>query len=219
MAYSTSLTLALALSAMLCLSDAPEPESGANSYSNETSPPAQPAIALTVTEELIRREIIQLGGDWQGSSEPLLVAFLGEEFNSQHFEMLTHIPTLPYFCADTVAIDDFAFSCLSEVHGLERLEFWNCNLESNCWSLLRDNRDLRHLRLLSVTMSDVEPIELASLTQLEELELDDMDVSEALIREISTMQNLRRVNFTGCPQITPEKRQELRDSMPNASID
>lgn len=103
------------------------------SYAADALPPYG---KMTVTEELIRREIVRLGGDWESGEKPKLVSFIGDKFESRHFEMLTHVPTLEWFYVDTSAIDEFALSCLSQVHQLERLDFVECKLESKGFSLL-----------------------------------------------------------------------------------
>ena len=46
---------------------------------------------LTATEQLIRKEIVRLGGDWEGQSKPILVEFIGPRFDVGKFEMLTHL--------------------------------------------------------------------------------------------------------------------------------
>jgi len=97
------------------------------SYADDVHPYGK----LTVTEDLIRQETVRLGEDWESGAKPKLVYFLGDKFESRHFEMLTHLPTLEYFHADRCAIDEFAMACLSQTHQLERLDIVQCKLEPN----------------------------------------------------------------------------------------
>lgn len=154
----------------------------------------QPFGRLTVTEDLIRREIIRLGGDWESGAKPLLVSFLGDKFESRHFEMLKHLPTVEYFHAEGCAIDDFALSCLSEARQIERLDFKACKLESQRLSLLRGNRELREIHLEAIAVSD------------------------NLIDEIASLKQIKEVAFNDCDGITDERLSKLRTALPRATI-
>ncbi|KAA0142888.1 hypothetical protein FYZ48_00425 [Gimesia chilikensis] len=74
---------------------------------------------LTVTENLIRQEIIRLDGDWESGAKPAFVSFRGDKFTSRHFEMLTHLPAMKYFHADGCAVNPFALACLTQVRHLQ----------------------------------------------------------------------------------------------------
>jgi hypothetical protein len=155
----------------------------------------QPFGRLTVTENLIRLEIERLGGDWEAGEKPLLVAFLGDKFESRHFEMLKHLPSVTFFHAEDCVIDDFALACLVEVHQLERLDITRCKIESEGLSLLRGNRELKKIYLEAITVSD------------------------NLIAEIATLRHLTQIYFTDCEGITDERLSTLRTALPHAEIE
>ena len=150
---------------------------------------------LTVTEDLIRREIIRLGGDWESGAKPKLVGFLGKQFESRHFEMLTHLPSVQFFYADGCSVDQFAFACLSQVRQLERLDLKNCRLTPKDLSLLRANRDL------------------------EELHLEAVIVSDELIEEVGKIKQLTHVVFNDCTGMTRDRLSKLSTALPNAKIE
>ncbi|QDT88743.1 leucine-rich repeat domain-containing protein [Gimesia algae] len=149
---------------------------------------------LTVTEDLIRREIIRLGGDWESGEKPKLVSFIGDKFESRHFEMLTHLPTLELFYVDTCAIDDFALSCLSQIHQLKRLQIVECKLEPESFSLLRSNRELR------------------------EIIFDSVIIPDQLMTELAKLPNLKSISFNDCKGITKEQIATLKAALPNVKI-
>ncbi|MEX0715003.1 MAG: hypothetical protein WD066_00370 [Planctomycetaceae bacterium] len=154
----------------------------------------QPYGQLTVTEDLIRREIVRLGGDWESGRKPVLVSFLGDKFESRHFEMLTHLPTVEYFHADECFIDHFALACLSQVHDLERLDIKRCSLKSESLSLLRGNRELKEIYLESITLTD------------------------KVIAEIATLEHIKTLVFIDCEGLTAERMSTLKAALPDVTI-
>ncbi|QDV17323.1 hypothetical protein Pan153_19580 [Gimesia panareensis] len=161
------------------------------SYAADALPPYG---KLTVTEDLIRREIIRLGGDWESGEKPKLVSFIGDKFESRHFEMLTHLPTLEGFYVDTCAVDEFAMSCLSQIHQLKRLDIVECKLEPESLSLLRNNRELKEIVFVSVFISD------------------------QVITELAKFQNLKSISFDDCKGVTKEQLSTLKAALPNVMI-
>ncbi|MEQ8633525.1 hypothetical protein [Gimesia maris] len=149
---------------------------------------------LTVTEDLIRREIIRLGGDWESEAKPKLVSFIGDQFESRHFEMLTHLPTLELFYVDTCAIDEFALACLSQIHQLERLDFVECKLEPLSFSLLRSNRELK------------------------EIIFDSVIIPDPLMTELAKLPNLNSISFIDCKGVTKEQISTLKAALPKVQI-
>ncbi|MCA9021769.1 MAG: hypothetical protein KDA74_16580 [Planctomycetaceae bacterium] len=149
---------------------------------------------LTVTEDLIRREIVRLGGDWESGEKPKLVSFIGDQFESRHFEMLTHIPTLELFYVDTCAIDEFALACLSQVHQLKRLQIVECKLEPESFSLLRSNRELK------------------------EIIFDSVIIPDPLMTELAKLKNLKSISFEECKGVTKEQISTLKAALPEVQI-
>mgnify|MGYP003653699804 CR=1 FL=1 len=149
---------------------------------------------LTATEELIRREILRLGGDWESGEKTKLVSFIGDKFESRHCEMLTHLPTLELFYVDTCAIDDFALSCLSQIHQLRRLQIVECKLEPESFSLLRSNRELK------------------------EIIFDSVFIPDPLMTELAKLPNLKSISFNECKGITQEQISTLKAALPNVQI-
>jgi hypothetical protein len=159
-----------------------------------TASDGQPHGGLTVTEELIRREVIRLGGDWETGAKPVFVVFLGDKFESRHFEMLTHLPSVRHFHAQECPIDHFALACLSQVRQLERLDINRCELESECLSLLHGNRELREIHFESVAVSD------------------------RLIHELGRLKQVTTVVFNDCDGMTNERHSTLRAARPDLVI-
>lgn len=172
---------------------------------------------LTVTENLIRREILRLGGDWESGAKPKLVGFEGENFKSPHFEMLTHLPTVEFFSARDCKVDDYAIKCLSSVISLRRLDLVRCEVDANCLSLLRSNRELRSLGFEEMRLSDKTMEEVTRLSQVETLVLIDVDasaVSDTTIDRIARMESLKEFVVSNCPGMTETRIKKIKSRLP-----
>ncbi|QDU02112.1 hypothetical protein V6x_18130 [Gimesia chilikensis] len=150
---------------------------------------------LTVTENLIRQEIIRLGGDWESGAKPAIVSFRGDKFTSRHFEMLTHLPAMKYFHADGCAVDPFALACLTQVRQLDRLDIVNCQLKTTSFSLLRGNRELR------------------------EILFDSVVIPETLLNELAQLQQLRKITLIECQGITGKQLATLKSALPDVQFE
>ncbi len=157
-------------------------------------PDGQTYGQLTVTENLIRQEVVRLGGDWESGRKPQYIAFLGDKFKSRHFEMLMHLPSVTFFHAEDCPVDAFALACLSQVSQLERLDIERCKLESECLSLLRRNRELNKIYLIDIVLSD------------------------KLIAELGALKQLETINFIDCEGLTDERLSALKVKLPDVTI-
>lgn len=149
---------------------------------------------LTVTEDLIRREVLWLGGDWESGTKPELVSFLGEKFQSRHFEMLTHLRALEYFHAEGGNLDNYALVCLSRLPQLERLDIAECQLEPECLPLLRGNRELQ------------------------EIYFESMHFTDPMIAGLAQLKNVKKLVFIDCQGMTKERLSTLKIALPLVQI-
>lgn len=173
---------------------------------------------LTVTESLIRQEILRLGGDWESGTKPKLIGFLGENFESEHFEMLTHLPSVEFFIVQECPVDDFAIKCLSSVAALKRLDFVRCDFDATCLSLLRSNRELRALRFEETRLCDKAMRELTRVTQIEILEFSDVDlsgVSDETFDRLARMSSLKSLTIWNCKGLTAARIERLKSAVPD----
>ncbi len=150
---------------------------------------------LTVTETLIRHEILRLGGDWESGAKPILVSFIGENFQSRHYEMLAHLPSMQFFHAEDCEVDHFAFACLSQVRQLERLDLKGCRLKPEGLSLLQANRDLAEFHLEAITVSD------------------------ELIEKIGKLKQLKHIVFVDCAGMTDDQLSKIKTALPKVNIE
>jgi len=174
---------------------------------------------LTVTENLIRQEILRLNGDWESGSKPKLVAFLGKEFKSNHYEMLSHLPTLEYFFVQNGSVvDNYAVKCLSTVTSLKRLDFVRCEFDTTCLSLLDSNRDLRELNFEEVNFTDSLLHGMTQLNRVEKLTLSHVDLSDVAdksIDRIARMESLKKCQIWDCRGVSSERIKQLTREFPN----
>lgn len=173
------------------------------------APARNAAAQLSVTEALIRDEVQRLGGDWEAAREPKLVAFHGARFESKHYEVLTHLPTLTYFHASECVFDSFSVRCLSQIGYLDRLDLVRCNAEVDI-SPLRFSRRLKEIHLTSLRLSDRFCDGLGKLSQLKKLVLVDVIFPEGGGEQLRQLENLRECNFVNCTNLSDEVQQWLR---------
>ena len=73
---------------------------------------------LTATQELIKAEILRLGGDW----EPRLVGFIGPRFTAHHFEMLEHMTGIENVEMLNVSVPPTAYASIAKMRTVRWLE-------------------------------------------------------------------------------------------------
>lgn len=181
----------------------------------EANASATPEPELTVTEALIAREIVRLDGDWEVPWEPRLVGFLGNKFESKHYEMLTHLPTVTSFMVAEGVLDNFSLTCLSRVTELRFLDIQYSQVTAESFSLLRSNRNLQRLSFDGVSLPAGAVAEIAKLTQIEELSFSDVEFNEGVVESLSSMQNLKHIHIFSCDGIEQEDIAVIEAALPN----
>ena len=170
---------------------------------------------LTATEQLIRNEVIRLGGDWESGTKPQLVAFVGDRFDSEHFELLTHLPDLRWLAVTDCDIDCFGLSCISQLARLERIDLTRCRLDLKCFALLKRNRSLREIYLHSVEMDAISMAQLATLHHVEILMMTDLNVNEKMINELLKMKQLKKCMLVDSDGYSMPLEKQLLNGLPN----
>jgi hypothetical protein len=190
-----------------------------DSESNVSIPRTSHWGQLTVTESLIRQEILRLDGDWESGAKPKLIAFLGQKFDSPKYEMLTHLPTVETFSAQECRkIDNFAIKCLSTIIFLKRLDFVRCEIDATCMSLLGSNRELREITFEEIQLKESVMDGITQLKQVETLIFNNVDlslVSDDTIDRVSRMNSLKRCLFWDCRGMSTQRIEQLKATIPN----
>lgn len=183
--------------------------------------PANSVAQLSVTEELISREVRRLGGDWESGSHPALVRFSGNKFESRHFEMLGHLPTLRWFVAEDCALDNVAVAYLGRVNQLERLDIKSCKIEPKCFLLLRDNRELKKIYFESIDVSAQLCFEVANIPNLESVWIEKCKFTEKTahsLKELQSLKEMKELTISGCEGIDDAIINSLRRLMPKVKV-
>ena len=151
---------------------------------------------LTVTQDLIRREVIALDGIWEGAGNRVrLVAFLGPKFTNGHFEMLEHLQTIEQFYCSEVPAKPECLKALSATKGLRYVEIVGCGQLIDGLPLVgQDN--LKEIELLrandcKVSTTVFETIQI--MTKLKTLELSDVEFKPADIRLLEQLKSLKQL--------------------------
>ena len=145
---------------------------------------------LTATEQLIRKEIVRLGGDWEGQSKPILVEFIGPRFDVCKFEMLTHLKGLNFLSVSDCNTPTQAIHCISQIEDLKELQIINSKVDGSSFSNLANCRNLSSIQLDGVDISPSFLDELIKLKNLRKLTVRNSTVPEKFDTEVAKMPSL-----------------------------
>jgi hypothetical protein len=123
------------------------------------------------TEFLISQEIGRLGGETEAPSGLIFIAFDGENFRDEQFEMLVHCSRLEWFSADNVKGTADSLRHIASLKYLKRVD-------------IRASGNL--VEGLTVLSTD---------TKLEELYLYDLKVSKPLLKFLGTLSKLQKLHL------------------------
>jgi hypothetical protein len=174
---------------------------------------------LTATEKLIRAEIIRLGGDLEAPRFPELVVFFGDKFSEDHFELLSHLPTVRWFVVDHAPATERAFGllrecpCLDEIHLNSPQQFDGRGL-----GRLVLQRNLRTLHIDDAQLSDAGFDELLTLTSLKVLTLTDVDFPVNRLVELGRFTKLQELLITSTRHLSENEIEKLRAALPECDV-
>lgn len=179
-----------------------------------------PATAQrTITEELLRREIVRLGGEWEGDNAPSRIGFSGPGFSQDHFEMLEHIRGTQMLTLVDIDLGPKATKSLGTVKTLKRLYVERCRLAQMGYDPLNQ---LTALASLEVYDCDI-PLEfigaIAKLETLKSVVLVDAQLPMTAIEELSKIRKLERLQVYSSREFSALEIERLRSRLPSCKVD
>jgi hypothetical protein len=109
---------------------------------------------VTVTESLISAEIVRLGATTESPSELKLIAFIGNLFTADHFEMMEHTPNVTFVSIINIPAPATAFDSIKHRKKLTNLEIQGGSFTGDGIGKLRRNSELRRVYISNCTLSD-----------------------------------------------------------------
>jgi|GEM_PF-1562648 len=173
---------------------------------------------LTATEELIRAEVLRLGGDWESGDSPVLVGFWGASFEQKHFEFFSHLKTVKTLMLLEVGVNAEALCYISRIDSLNRLTIEDTKFDGIGLSALSRNRQLADLTIRYAKFASNTAIGLSELTSLESLTLEDVEISAEHFKQIQNLEKLKVCTITSVNFIPMDVIETLKRSLPDCEV-
>jgi len=184
-----------------------------------TLPFLNPAEAqLTYTQDLIREEIIRLGGEWEGSDAVKRICFAGELFKTEHFEMLSHCSGLEWFEAHDIRLcDKDALKHLLQIRSLIRVDLLGAgdladgleHIPVKCSKLEEVRVEAKHLSIEAFSA-------LQKVQSLRHLSLEVGSLEREQCELVSRMKQLKYLYIES--SLDPAVEKSIRDALINCEV-
>ncbi len=147
---------------------------------------------LTYTQNLIRVDITRLGGEWEGGEEIERICFLGPNFKSDHFEMLSHCAGLKWFSAfDVGSCDKVALKHLFKIKSLQRIDVSNSGELADGFEYLPANTaKLKEVRIEASTLGTDA---ILALQRVKSLSLLSLTLREITVEQVDALVKMKQL--------------------------
>lgn len=175
---------------------------------------------LTLTERLIRKEVMESGGQWEGSDRVPLLGFIGERFTDEHFEMLSHIRAIEWFHASELKVESESLRWLYGQPMLTKLDLIDTGNLIDGLHLLGASvlGRLEIVRIAETKLSRKNLSCISSMRRLKELEALDVEVEVEALRMLTSCKRLKRLEISPTNTIPIPVIEELRKALPECEI-
>ena len=174
---------------------------------------------LPHTQVLIRREIISLGGEWEGTESLSRICYSGDRFREEHFEMLTHCRELPWlgFSQVTNCTPD-AMKPLQDLKLLRRLDIFesDCLLDGLVW--LKASESIEEVRVDGIRIKASVLGALQKVRSLKKLVLNVETIDEECLVVLGKCTQLKRLELKTAETIDNSLKNRLLESIPNCKV-
>ena len=173
---------------------------------------------LTYTQDLIREEIIRLGGEWEGSDAVKRICFEGELFRTEHFEMLSHCTGLEWFGAlDIRLCDKDALKHLLQIRSLIRVDLLGAgdladgleHIPVRCSKLKEVNVEAKHLSIEA----------FSALQKVQSLRRLSLEVGSLEREQWELLSRMRQLTYLYIESsLDPAVEKSIRDALVNCEV-
>lgn len=174
---------------------------------------------MSATEKLIANEVIRLGGDFESLNCPELLGFEGPQFNSEHYDFLSHLPTIRIFYVFDAIADAAAFQHIGDCPSLKEVQIKNPrSFDGVGLRCLARQRNLDKLLIEKAVISTEGIGELSQITSLRELVLDEVGLPEGHLIDLARLANLKKLHLSTQNVQSQDELAKLRVLLPNCEI-
>jgi hypothetical protein len=173
----------------------------------------------SVTESLIRDEIIRLGGEWEGGAVPARVGFIGARFSERHFEMLEHLRPFRMLTLHTVDVGPDAMKSISKLASLEKLHIEESTLASQGSVKLSGLKMLTSLKLYECKVDPHWIGAVGEIPSLKHLSLERVDLPPETLEIVGRLRNLENLNINSSREFKAEEIEKLKAKLPRCKIE
>ena len=176
---------------------------------------------LAVTEQLVRSEIIRLGGSWEAEADnksPEMISFYGENFKERHFEMLEHVRSARAFASVGVDISPVAVVSIARLRNLEAIQIQEGSFSGEGCGKWQKLKTLTSLKVFECRLTCRGVRSIAKIQSLTTLSLNDVDLPEDALVTLGAMQNLKVLHIFASREIEKEAIEQLKSRLPDCRI-
>jgi hypothetical protein len=175
---------------------------------------------LTLTESLIRREVMEFGGDWEGSDRVALLAFVGDRFTNEHFELLSHIRAVEWFHVSNVRASPESLRWLYGQPLLTKLDILESGQMVDGMNLIGTSvlGRLEEVRISDCKLSEENLRDIANMHKLKLLVLEAVEIKSEDVHYLSKCKLLKKLQLISINDIATTAIDELRESLPTCDI-
>ncbi len=175
----------------------------------------------SVTERLIREEVMRLDGEWESDGKSIkLLAFTGGEFRSEHLEMLSHLETVEWFYCESVDVNRDDMRWLHSQTHMKQLDLLDSGEAVNGLALLGNRvlSKIERIRLSNCELDDAVLNEIKKMTSLETAEFLDVIVEAQSLSKLSACSKLKKLDIQATNHVDPIILRNLQSKLVNCEV-
>lgn len=178
------------------------------------------AAQLTLTERLIREEVMEADGQWEGSDRVPLLGFIGEKFTDEHFELVAHIRAIEWFHVSEVNVEPESLRWLSRQPLLTKLDLIDSGNLIDGLHLLGDSvlGRLESVRISGTTLSRKNLFSISKMRRLTALEALDVEVNAESLVLIAKCKSLAKLEIRATNDIPISVVSDLEEKLPDCEV-
>lgn len=171
----------------------------------------------TITEQLIHKEIMRLGGEWEGYL-PVRIALSSGKFTEQHLEMLEHVRPFKMLDLYQVEVGVEAMNSLSKLEKLEWLDMEDSTIDAKGSEKLANLKSLKNLRLEDCKAAPEWIRAIGEIPTLTQLTLNDTDLPSGTLEIVARLKNLEHLWIDSTREFKAEEIEKLKAALPMCKI-
>ncbi len=167
------------------------------------------------------RKIVELGGDFEGSSKTVLVGFYGQKFTNETFKYLTPLVDVEHLLFMSIPADDDAFVHCKNLKAVGWLQISSCKFNGTGLKHLSKCKKLSTIYIDDTPVTD-ECLEiLATFESLEVLDISPGRIPSKLtskgVGKLTALKKLQYLHLD-MAEFSPDFENTMKAQLPNCKI-